>query len=141
MTASHCSLMHKKSVGRTSQSSVIKPCPYSSAFVSYSVRRRRIRRIRRRYAENAMNAWKMGYDCLWYSAHFLLDSSVRPLFALEHCITVYNNHHHPYIDSTATTVLSDTWTLYKKNTGCWMMHLPRWCRMKSGVMHYAVVTE
>ena len=90
-----------------------------------------------------MDAWKMGYHCLWYCAHVLFAhfSLWRTLVLVFRCITVYNNHHHPYIDSTATTVLSDTSTLYKENTGCWMMHLPRWCRMKSGVMHYAVITE
>ena len=70
-----------------------------------------------------MDAWKMGYHCLLYSAHtfsstvlFTQFSLCRTLVSVFIVLQDTNNHHHPYIDSTATTVLSDTLILNNKNT-------------------------
>ena len=85
--------VQKNTVGQKLRSSVIKSCPYSSVFMSYSVRSRRTRR--RIEEEDKMwkmsltflscwciFAWKSGYHCLLYSAHFLLDGSIPPVSTL-----------------------------------------------------------
>ena len=87
------SKVQRNAVGQKPHSSVVISIPYSSAFVCYRVRRKRIEleelEVKRQNAENVMDIfYALARErtiiivfCI-YSAHFRLDSSILPVFTL-----------------------------------------------------------
>ena len=94
-----------------------------------------------------MNAWKVGYHCLLSSAHFLLNGSVRPVFAVWSASVGFSLY---YSIQTTTTIPTQT----ALPLSCCLKHrylivrtldedvaLARRSRVTSCVMYYAAVTE
>ena len=120
----HCialtSKVQRKTVGWTLRSSVIKSFPCSSAFVCYSVGRRRTRSLEEKYEMREMSwtflrtgvfsrgrAGIIVFRIVCTFASIVLFAQFplcRTPVLVFHCWYT-NNQHHPYIDST--TVLSD----------------------------------